>query len=77
VERLNKDKFSLKTTDQYMSQCKHVKETEKNYMQKEHIVANSPENFITNVGSSNTQPFNAERLVKMLRSKPFKLLNDV
>jgi UDP-N-acetylglucosamine transferase subunit ALG13 len=60
-----------------MSQCKHVKQTEKNYMQKEHIVDNILENFIINVGSSDIQPFNAKRLVKMSRSEPFKLLNNV
>jgi hypothetical protein len=37
-----------------MSQCKHVKETEKNYMQNEHIVNNSLENSITNIGSPDT-----------------------
>jgi hypothetical protein len=77
VERLTKDKFSLKTTDQYISQHKYEKETEKNYMQKEHIVDNSPENFILNVGPSDSKPFNVERLVNMSCSEPFKLLNDV
>jgi len=53
VEKLTKNKFSLQTTDKYMSQCKHVKEIE-DYMQNEHIVDNSLENFTTNVGSSDT-----------------------
>jgi len=51
VEKLAKNKFSLQTN---MSQCTHVKETEKNYMQNEHIVGNSLENFITNGESSDT-----------------------
>ena len=37
-----------------MSQCKHVKETEKDYMQNEHIMDNSLQNFIINKESSDT-----------------------
>lgn len=38
-----------------MSQCKHVKETKKDYMQNEHIMDNSLENFIINIGSSDIE----------------------
>jgi len=54
MEKLTKNKFSLQTTHKYMSQCKHVKETEEDYMQNEHTMDNSLENFIINIGSSDT-----------------------
>jgi hypothetical protein len=53
-EKLAEDKFSLITTQEWASVCKHVKEAEKKYIKTECVMENIIENFVINLGSSDS-----------------------
>ena len=54
VRRLAEEKFSSITKEEWLSVCNRIKQVEANYIEREHVIDSVVENFVINIGQSDS-----------------------